>query len=173
VDEKTSPRPRLRRQAAQPVQHGLPNRVKPEDRHAGRLNFLVAFDTRTGRVCSQYYGRKRQREAIALLEHLDAEIPAQHPILHLFCDNVRAHHSKQVKTCCSHTHGLSCTSRRCTAAYGSTRSSNGSPSAQVLVDRGLYLDSRPAGHVRAVHRLMECVGACLPMNHQVGGKSGG
>jgi transposase len=96
VDEKTSLQPRPRLQATRPAQPGRPNRVEHEYRRAGALNLFAGFDTRTGRVYGQCYGRKRQREVITFLAYLDAEIPAQITTIHLVCDNARAHHGKQV-----------------------------------------------------------------------------
>lgn len=96
VDEKTSLQPRPRRHATQPAKPGRPNQVEHEYRRAGALNLLAAFDTRTGRVYGQCYGRTRQQEFIAFLEYLDATIPAEVKMIHLVCDNARAHTGKQV-----------------------------------------------------------------------------
>jgi transposase len=98
TDEKTSLQPRPRRHATRPAKSELPNRVEHEYRRAGALNLLAAFDTRTGQVYGQCYPRKRQREFLAFLEHLDAEIPALIKTIHLICDNARAHTGKQVQT---------------------------------------------------------------------------
>jgi hypothetical protein len=97
VDEKTSLQPRPRLHATQPAQPSLPNRVEHEYRRAGALNLFAGFDTRTGRVYGRCAGRKRQREFIAFLEDLDAEIPAPIKTIHLVCDNARAHHGQQVR----------------------------------------------------------------------------
>jgi transposase len=96
VDEKTSLQPRPRRQATRPVQPGRPTLVEHEYRRAGALNLLAAFDTRTGQVYGQCYGRKRQREFIAFLEYLATLIPARIKTIHLVCDNARAHTGKEV-----------------------------------------------------------------------------
>jgi transposase len=97
VDEKTSLQPRPRLHPTQPAQPGIPNRVEHEYRRAGALNLFAGFDTRTGRVYGRCAGRKRQREFIAFLEHLDAELPATITTIHLVCDNARAHHGQQVR----------------------------------------------------------------------------
>ncbi len=97
VDEKTSLQPRPRRQATRPAQPGRPTLVEHEYRRAGALNLLAAFDTRTGQVYGQCYGRKRQREFIAFLEYLATSIPARIKTIHLVCDNARAHTGKEVQ----------------------------------------------------------------------------
>lgn len=97
VDEKTSLQPRPRRHATRPTQPGRPTLVEHEYRRAGALNLLAALDTRTGRVCGQCYGRKRQREFIAFLEYLAAELPATIRAIHLICDNARAHTGRQTR----------------------------------------------------------------------------
>jgi transposase len=96
VDEKTSLQP-PRRHATRPAKPGRPHLVEQEYRRVGALNLLAAFDTRTGRVDGQCYGRKRQGEFIAFLEHLAVHIPAQIKTIHLVCDNARAHTGKQVQ----------------------------------------------------------------------------
>jgi hypothetical protein len=97
LDEKTSLQPRPRLHATRPAKPGLPNLVEHEYRRVGALNLLAAFETRTGRVYGQCYGRKRQRELIAFLAHLEAEIPAAIQTIHIVCDNARAHHGKEVR----------------------------------------------------------------------------
>jgi transposase len=97
MDEKTSLQPRPRCHATRPAKPGRPNLVEHEYRRAGALNLLAAFDTRTGQVYGQCYGRKRQREVIAFLEYLAAQLPAQIKTIHLVCDNARAHTGKQVQ----------------------------------------------------------------------------
>jgi transposase len=97
VDEKTSLQPRPRRHAPRPAKPGRPNHMEHEYRRAGALNLLAAFDTRTGRVYGQCYGRKRQQEFIAFLEYLDITLPAEVKMIHLVCDNARAHTGKQVR----------------------------------------------------------------------------
>lgn len=97
VDEKTSLQPRPRLHATRPAVPGRPNQVEQEYQRDGALNLFAAFDTRTGRVYGQCYERKRQREFIAFLEHLDAAIPVKIKTIHMVCDNARAHHGKQVR----------------------------------------------------------------------------
>jgi transposase len=74
----------------------LPNRYEHEYTRAGALNLFTAFDTRSGQVYGQCYERKRQREFMAFLEHLDWEIAAHIRTIHLVCDNVSTHHGKDV-----------------------------------------------------------------------------
>jgi DDE superfamily endonuclease len=95
-DEKTSLQPRPRRHATRPAMPGRPHQVEHEYRRAGAVNLFAGFDTRTGRVSGQCYGRKRQDEFIAFLEYLDAEIPATITTIHLVGDNARSHHGKRV-----------------------------------------------------------------------------
>jgi len=75
LDEKTSLQPQPRLHPTKPAQPGLPNRVAHAYRRDGALNLFAAFDTRTGRVYGQCHSRKRQREFIAFLTLLEAEIP--------------------------------------------------------------------------------------------------
>lgn len=98
VDEKTSLQPRTRSQATRPAAPGLvPNRVEHEYRRCGALQLLAAFDTRNGQVYGRTFDRKRQKEFIAFLEHLDAETPASVTTIHLVLDNVSTHHGKEVR----------------------------------------------------------------------------
>jgi transposase len=97
VDEKTSLQPRPRLHDTKPAQPGVPNLVEHEYRRDGALNLFAGFDTRTGRVYGRCYGRKRQKEFIAFLEHLEAEIPERIKTIHLVCDNVSTHHGKEVR----------------------------------------------------------------------------
>jgi transposase len=98
VDEKTSLQPRTRLHPTLPAQAGnLPNRVEHEYRRAGALNLLAAFDTRSGHVYGQCHARKRQREFIAFLEHLDREIPPEVTTVHIVCDNLKTHSGKEVQ----------------------------------------------------------------------------
>ena len=57
---------------AQP-QH-VPNRLEHEYQRAGALHLVAAFDTRAGKVYGHGHERKRQREFIAFLDALEAEI---------------------------------------------------------------------------------------------------
>ncbi len=97
VDEKTSLQPRPRLQPTRPARPGLPNRVEHEYRRDGALNLFTAFDTRTGHVYGQLHGRKRQKEFIAFLEHLETCIPETVKTIHIVCDNASTHHGKQVR----------------------------------------------------------------------------
>jgi transposase len=98
VDEKTALQPRPRRTPTLPAQpHNLPNRHEHEYTRAGALNLFAAFDTRSGKVYGHCYERKRQRECIAFLEALDAEIAEGIRTIHLVCDNVSTHHGKEVR----------------------------------------------------------------------------
>jgi transposase len=95
--QNTSLQPRPRLHTTLLAMPGLPNRVEQEYRRAGAVNLLAAFDTRTGRIYGQCYGRKRQQEVIAFLAYLHAEIPAAIRGIQLVCDNARAHHGQQVR----------------------------------------------------------------------------
>jgi transposase len=97
LDEKTLLQPRPRLHPTKPAQPGVPNRVEHEYRRDGALNLFAAFDTRTGRVYGQCHSRKRQRECIAFLTALDAEIPSTITTIHVVCDNVSTHHGKEVR----------------------------------------------------------------------------
>jgi hypothetical protein len=98
VDEKTSLQPRPRHAPTQPAQpQNRPNRYDHEYKRAGALNLLAAFDTRSGKVYGQCHERKRQREFIAFLETLEAEIDTHVHTIHLVCDNVSTHHGKEVR----------------------------------------------------------------------------
>ena len=97
IDEKNSLQPRPRLHTTLPAMPGLPKRVEHEYRRAGAADLLAAFNSRTGRVCGQFYGRKRRQEVSAFLAYLHAEIPAAIRVIHLVCDNARAHHGQQVR----------------------------------------------------------------------------
>jgi hypothetical protein len=98
LDEKTSLQPRPRPAPTLPAQpHNLSNRVAHEYKRAGALNLFAAFDTRSGKVYGHCDDRKRQREFIAFLEALEAEIDAHIQTIHLVCDHVRTHHGKEVR----------------------------------------------------------------------------
>jgi hypothetical protein len=99
VDEKTAlpPRPRLSPTLPAQPQH-IPNRHAHEYTRAGALNLLAAFDTRSGKVYGPCDERKRQREFMAFLEGLEAEIDEGIRIMHLVCDHVSTHHGKEVRT---------------------------------------------------------------------------
>ena len=97
ADEKTSLQPRPRLHPTRPALPGCPNLVEHEYKRAGALNLLAAFDTRSGKVYGRTYPRKRQREFIDSLEHIDADIPATIKTIHVICDNVPMHHGKEVQ----------------------------------------------------------------------------
>jgi transposase len=97
LDEKTAlqPRPRLAPRRPAPPQN-RPNRYAHEDKRAGSLTLLAAFDTRSGRVYGRCYERTRQQEGIAFLASLDQEMAEHIRTIHLVCDNVRTQHGKEV-----------------------------------------------------------------------------
>jgi transposase len=97
VDEKTSLPPRPRLHTTRPAVPGRPHQVEQEYKRDGARNLFAAFDTRTGRVYGQCYERKRQREFIAFLEHLDAALPVQIKTIQIVCDHARSHHGKPVR----------------------------------------------------------------------------
>jgi hypothetical protein len=98
VDENTSLQPRPRRSPTLPAQpQNMPNRHEPDYRRAGARNLFAALDTRSGRVYGPWYERKRQRQFIAFLEALTADLDEHICIIHLVCDNVRTHHGKEVR----------------------------------------------------------------------------
>lgn len=98
VDEKTSLQPRPRSRATRPARPGnRPNLVEHEYERAGALQLFAAFDTRTGQVYGRTFDRKRQKEFIAFLKYLDAEIPATVTTVHLVLDNVSTHRGKRVR----------------------------------------------------------------------------
>jgi transposase len=99
IDLYTSLQPRPRRSPTLPAQpQNIPNRHEHEYKRAGALNLFAAFDTRSGKVYGQCYERKRQREFIAFLDALNAELDEHIRIIHLVCDNVSTHHGKEVQT---------------------------------------------------------------------------
>jgi len=98
VDEKTSLQPRPHHSPTRPAQpQNIPNRHEHEYKRAGALNLFAAFDTRSGKVYRHCYERKRQREFIAFLEALDAELDEYIHTIHLVCDNDSMHHEKEVQ----------------------------------------------------------------------------
>jgi hypothetical protein len=98
VDEKTSLQPRPRRTPTRPAQpQNVPNRHEHEYQRAGALNLFAAFDTRSGKIYGHCHERKRQREFIAFLDALEAEIDTHIHTIHLVCDNVSTHHGKEVR----------------------------------------------------------------------------
>lgn len=97
LDEKTSLQPRTRLYPTLPAQPGRPVQVEHEYIRQGALNLFAAFNTRTGHVYGRCYGRKRQQELIAFLEHLDRTIAADITRIHIVCDNARPHTGKKVR----------------------------------------------------------------------------
>lgn len=98
VDEKTSLQPRPRLCSTKPARKGnKPNLVEHEYKRDGALNLFAAFNTRTGKVIGQCFPRKRQREFISFLEHVDRETPRSITLIHIVCDNVSVHHGKEVQ----------------------------------------------------------------------------
>ena len=103
VDAKTSLPPRPRPSPTLPaLPHHRPNRVEHEDKRAGALNLLAAFDTRSGKVYGRCYDRKRQQEFIAFREAVDVEVAEHIRTIHLVCDHVSTHHGKEVRTWLAH-----------------------------------------------------------------------
>jgi hypothetical protein len=97
MEEQTSLPPRPRPHATRPAKPGLPTRVEQEYRRAGARNLCAGFATRTGQVYGQCDERQRQRECMAFLAYLAAEVPATVKTLQLVGDKARAHHGKQVR----------------------------------------------------------------------------
>jgi transposase len=98
VDEKTSLQPRPRKFATKPARQGnKPNLLEHEYKRDGALNLFAAFNTRTGEVIGQCFSRKRQKEFIAFLEHIDRQTPPSITLIHIVCDNVSVHHGKEVQ----------------------------------------------------------------------------
>jgi len=97
VDEKTSLQPRTRKSPTLAARPGLPVRVEHEYERKGALNLFAAFDTRTGKVYGHTAERKRQKEFIEFLDHLEHEIAAHITEIHLVMDNLRMHTGKQVQ----------------------------------------------------------------------------
>jgi DDE superfamily endonuclease len=103
VDEQTAWPPRPRLSPTLPAQpQNIPNRHAHESKRAGALNLLAAFDTRSGTVYGQGYERTRQRDFMAFLEVLDAEIDECIRLIHLVCDHVSTHHGKEVRKWLAH-----------------------------------------------------------------------
>lgn len=98
VDEKTSLQPRPRACPTKPAKPAnTPNLQEHEYKREGALNLCAAFDTRSGHVYAQCAPRKRQKEFLAFLEYLDAEIDEKITTIHLVCDNVKSHTGKQTQ----------------------------------------------------------------------------
>jgi transposase len=98
VDEQTSLPPRPRQQPTPPAQPDhLPNRCEHEDKRAGALNRLAAFDPRSGRVYGHGAERKQQQAFIAVLEQLDREMAPHITTVPVVCDHVSTHHGQAVR----------------------------------------------------------------------------
>ena len=96
ADEHTSIQPRPRLHPTRPALPGRPTQVEQEYTRCGALNLLAALDTRSGRVWGEIALRKRQAELIALLNQVDADLPASVTRVYLVLDNVRMHTGKEV-----------------------------------------------------------------------------
>ena len=73
--------------------------LEPADHCTGiliPLPRLAPLDTRSGQVWGEIAPRKRQVEFLALLEQIDADLPACVTQVYLVLDNVRMHTGKQV-----------------------------------------------------------------------------
>jgi hypothetical protein len=98
VDEKTAVQPRPRLSPTLPAQpQPIPNWHAHESTRAGALTLLAAFDPRSGTVDGHGDERQRQREFMALLDVLDAEIDECIRSIHLVCDHVRTPHGQEVR----------------------------------------------------------------------------
>lgn len=91
VDEKTNLQPRPRLAPTLPAQPGRYIRLEHEYKRTGALHLFAAFDTRTGKVYACTGRRKRQEEFIALLKHLDREVPPAVTRIYLVLDNASIH----------------------------------------------------------------------------------
>jgi len=96
TDEHTSIQPRPRLHPTRPAKPDQPTQVEHEYKRCGALNLLAALDTRSGKVWGEIASRKRQVELLALLEQIDADLPACVTHVYLVLDNVRMHTGKQV-----------------------------------------------------------------------------
>lgn len=96
TDEHTSIQPRTRLHPTRPARPDQPTQVEHEYKRCGALNLLGALDTRSGQVWGEIAPRKRQVEFLALLEQIDADLPASVTQVYLVLDNVRMHTGKQV-----------------------------------------------------------------------------
>ena len=97
TDEHTSIQPRPRLAPTRPALPGRPTQVEHEYKRCGALNLLAALDTRSGNVWGEIAPRKRQVEFLALLEEIDADLPASVTHIYLILDNVRMHTGKEVQ----------------------------------------------------------------------------
>ncbi len=97
VDEKTNLQPRPRLAPTLPAQPGRYLRLEHEYKRAGALHLFAAFDTRTGKVYACTGRRKRQEEFIALLKHLDREVPPAVTRIYLVLDNASIHKGRRTQ----------------------------------------------------------------------------
>jgi DDE superfamily endonuclease len=96
TDEHTSIQPRPRLHPTRPAKPDQPTQVEHEYKRCGAVNLLAALDTRSGKVWGEIASRKRQVEFLALLEQIEADLPASVTHVYLVLDNVRMHTGKQV-----------------------------------------------------------------------------
>jgi len=97
TDEHTSIQPRPRLSPTRATKPGQPTQVEHEYQRCGALNLLAALDTRSGKVWGEIAPRKRQGEFLALLQQVEADLPASVTHVYLILDNVRMHTGKQVR----------------------------------------------------------------------------
>jgi len=71
--------------------------LEHEYKRAGALHLFAAFDTRTGKVYACTGRRKRQEEFIALLKHLDREVPPAVTRIYLVLDNASIHKGRRTQ----------------------------------------------------------------------------
>ncbi len=89
------PRPRLA--PTLPARSGQYIRLEHEYKRAGALHLFAAFDRRTGKVYAYTGRRKRQEEFIALLKHLDREVPPAVTRIYLVLDNASIHKGRRTQ----------------------------------------------------------------------------
>ncbi|HET6385011.1 MAG TPA: IS630 family transposase [Armatimonadota bacterium] len=97
VDEKTNLQPRPRQAPTKPARPDEPTRLEHEYRRDGAPNLFVAFNTRSGEVSANTFGRKRQGEFIEFLEQIETTTPEEIRKIHLILDNVSVHKGKRVR----------------------------------------------------------------------------
>lgn len=98
LDELTSIQPRTRSAATKPARPGsIPVRLEHEYQRKGAWNLFAAFDIQTGKVIAQLHRRKRQKEAIALLEAIDKDTSSKFNTIHVVCDNISIHKGKLIR----------------------------------------------------------------------------
>jgi len=97
VDEKTRLQPRTRTAPILAAQPERPVRVEHTYTRQGALNLFAGFATRTGHVYATTAERKRQREFIIFLDHLEHDIAPTITTMHVVLDNLRMHKGTQVQ----------------------------------------------------------------------------